>query len=93
MNRFLEDGCLPLDNSIAECMLRLAAVGRKNYMLFGSDAGGHRAAVIYSLVASCKLIDLDPFSYLRDAIAAACAPAFDRFAELTPAAYKAARPG
>lgn len=92
LNRFLEDGRLPLDNNISERMLRLAAVGRKNYMFFGSEAGGHRAAIIYSLVASCKLIGLDPFAYLRDVIATACDPAFDRFTDLTPAAYKAARP-
>ena len=83
---------MPLDNNIAERTLRLAAVGRKNYMFFGSDAGGHRAAVIYSLVASCKLISLDPFAYLRDVISIASDPAFDRFADLTPAAWKAARP-
>lgn len=90
--RFLEDGRLPLDNNIAERMLRLAAVGRKNYMFFGSDAGGHRAAVIYSLVASCRLAGLDPFAYLRDVISIACEPAFDRFADLTPAAWQAAHP-
>lgn len=66
----------------------LAAVGRKKYMFFGSDAGGHRAAIIYSLVASCKLIGLGPFAYLRDVISTACDPAFDRFADLTPAAWK-----
>ena len=92
LNRFLEDGRLPLDNNISERMLRLAAVGRKNYMFFGSDAGGHRAAIIYSLVASCKLIGLDPFAYLRDVIAITCDPACDQFAELTPAAYKATHP-
>lgn len=92
LNRFLEDGRLPLDNNISERMLRLAAVGRKNYMFFGSDAGGHRAAVIYSLVASCKLINLDPFAYLRNVIAITCDPAFDRFAEITPAAWKASHP-
>jgi transposase len=91
LTRFLEDGRLPLDNNIAERMLRLAAVGRKNYMFFGSDAGGHRAAVIYSLVASCKLVGIDPFAYLRDAITTTCDPTFDRFAGLTPAAWKAAR--
>ena len=92
LTRFLEDGRLGLDNNIAERMLRLAAVGRKNYMFFGSDAGGHRAAVIYSLVASCKLIGLDPFAYLRDVITIACDPAFDRFADLTPLAWKMAHP-
>jgi len=92
LGRFLEDGRLPLDNNLAERTLRLAAVGRKNYMFFGSDAGGHRAAIIYSLVASCKLVGLDPFAYLRDVITTACDPAFDRFADLTPAAWKAAHP-
>ena len=92
LNRFLEDGRLPLDNNISERLLRIAAVGRKNYMFFGSEAGGHRAAVIYSLVASCKLIGLDPFAYLRDVIATTCDPAFDHFADLTPAAWQAAHP-
>jgi transposase len=91
LNRFLEDGRLPLDNNISERMLRMAAVGRKNYLFFGSDAGGHRAAVIYSLVASCKLIGIDPFEYLRDVIARTCDPKFNNFADLTPARWKAAR--
>jgi transposase len=88
LNRFLQDGRLLLDNNIAERMLRLAAVGRKNYLFFGSDAGGHRAAVIYSLVASCKLCGIDPFEYLRDVISRVCAPDFKDFAQLTPLAWK-----
>lgn len=91
LNRFLEDGRLPLDNNISERMLRMAAVGRKNYLFFGSDAGGHRAAVIYSLVASCKLIGIDPFEYLRDVIARTCDPQFNNFADLTPARWKASQ--
>ena len=90
LNRFLEDGRLPLDNNISERILRLAVIGRKNYMFFGSDAGGHRAAVIYSLVASCKLIGLDPFEYLRDVIARTCDPKFDNFADLIPSRWQAA---
>ncbi len=89
LGRFLEDGRLPLDNNIAERILRIAAVGRKNWMFFGSDAGGHRAAVIYSLVASCRLCHIDPFAYLRDTIAQACQPGFQDFASLTPLAWKA----
>lgn len=91
LNRFLEDGRLSLDNNIAERMLRIAAVGRKNYLFFGSDAGGHRAAVIYSLVASCKLIGLDPFEYLREVITRTCDPQFNDFADLTPVRWQAAR--
>lgn len=86
-----EDGRLPLDNNISERILRMAAVGRKNWMFFGSDAGGHRAAVIYSLVASCRLCGIDPFAYLRDVIGRICVPKFTDFASLTPARWKAAR--
>ncbi|MFQ5620103.1 MAG: IS66 family transposase [Rhodospirillales bacterium] len=91
LTRYIDDGRLPIDNNIAERALRMAAVGRKNWLFFGSDAGGHRAAVIYSLVAGCKLSRIDPFAYLRDVIARVCLPGFTRFAELTPAAWKAAR--
>ena len=91
LNRYVNDGRLPIDNNIAERALRIAAVGRKNWLFFGSDAGGHRAAIIYSLVASCKLCGIDPFAYLRDAISQTCDPKFNRFADLTPLAWKAAR--
>jgi transposase len=63
----------------------------KNWMFFGSEAGGHRAAVIYSLTASCRLCGIDPFAYLRDVIGQACDPAFDRFADLTPLAWQASQ--
>ena len=43
-------------------------IGRKNYMFAGSDAGGERAAVIYSLVATCKRHNVDPFAYFRDVL-------------------------
>jgi transposase len=66
----------------------MAAIGRKNWIFFGSDAGGHRAAVIYSLVASCRLCGIDPFAYLRDVIARVCVPGFTDFAALTPARWK-----
>ena len=91
LTRYLDDGRLPIDNNISERTLRIAAVGRKNWLFFGSDAGGHRAAVVYSLVASCKLCGIDPFAYLRDVITRACDPDFKDFAQLTPLAWKAAR--
>ena len=90
LTRYVNDGRLSIDNNIAERALRMAAVGRKNWLFFGSDAGGHRAAIIYSLVASCKLCGIDPFVYLRDMINRTCDPKFDRFANLTPNTWKAA---
>jgi len=64
--RYCEDGDLEIDNNGAERSLRGVAVGRKNWMFFGSDNGGRTAAVLNSLIASCKRLHIDPFAYLRD---------------------------
>ena len=68
----------------------MVAVGRKNWMFAGSDEGGKRAAIIYSLVASCKHIGLDPFAYLRDVLDRISTHPHCRIAELTPRGWKAA---
>lgn len=68
LHRFVEDGRLAIDNNRAENQLRLVAVGRKNWLFAGSFAGARRAALLYSLVQSCKLIDVPPFEYLKDVL-------------------------
>jgi len=65
LTRYRDDGQLEIDNNAAERALRAVALGRKNYLFAGSDAGGERAAAIYSLVGTAKLNGLDPESYLR----------------------------
>ena len=50
---------------IAENALRMVSLERKNWLLFGSDHGGERGALLYSLIGTCKLNDVDPESYLR----------------------------
>jgi len=67
---------------------RTAAIGRKNWQFAGSDAGAARAAVIYSLVATCKLRHLDPFAYLRDVLDRVSTHPASRIAELTPSGWK-----
>jgi hypothetical protein len=67
--RYTADGDLAIDNNAAERAIRPLTLGRKNYLFFGSDTGGHTAAVLYSLVASAKRHGLDPFFYLRDVLA------------------------
>jgi transposase len=69
LTRYTEDGHLEIDNSAAERALRAVALGRKNYLFAGSDAGGDRAAAIYSLIGSAKLNGLDPELYLRTVLA------------------------
>lgn len=61
---FAEDGRIEMDNNAAERALRAIALGRKNYLFCGSDAGGERAAAIYSLLGSAKLNGIDPETYL-----------------------------
>jgi len=66
LNRYVEHGALEIDNNIAENAFRGLCVGRRNWVFFGSNEGGKRAAVLLSLVASAKRHGLDPFEYLRD---------------------------
>ncbi|MBA3887440.1 MAG: IS66 family transposase [Acidobacteria bacterium] len=68
LQRYVEDGRLNIDNNRAENQLRVVAVGRKNWLFAGSMAGAHRAALLYSLVQSCKLVDVPPFDYLKDVL-------------------------
>jgi hypothetical protein len=84
LTRFVEDGRLSPDNNGAERALRRVAVGRANWTFCGSEAGGERAAVLYSLVATCKLQGLDPFAYLRDVFSRIATHRANRIDELTP---------
>ena len=68
LTRYIEDGHIEIDNNAAERSLRAVALGRKNYLFAGSDAGGERAAAIYSLIGSAKLNGLDPEAYLREVL-------------------------
>jgi transposase len=90
--RFLEDGRLEIDNNRAERALRGIAVGRKNWLFLGNHEGGSRAAIIYSVIATCKDHGVDPFAYLRDVLARLPTYRGD-YAALTPLAWKRAREG
>ena len=85
--RYLEDGRLKIDNNGAESQLRAVAVGRKNWLFAGSMSGAQRAAVLYSLVQSCRLASIDPFLYFRDVLLRVATHPQSRIAELTPQAW------
>jgi transposase len=89
--RYCDDGDLEIDNNGAERTLRTYAVGRNNWMFFGSDRGGHTAAVLTSLIASCKRLYIDPFAYLRDIFQRISAHPVSRLTELLPDQWKAAQ--
>ena len=85
--RYCDDGRLQIDNNGAERALRTVAVGRKNWIFFGNERGGQTAAVIYSLIATCKEHDVDPRTYLRDVLLRIAKVSDVR--ELTPYGWKA----
>ena len=62
--RYVDDGRIEIDNNAIERQIRPIALGRKNYLFAGSDAGGDRAAMMYSLINTAKLNGLDPEAYL-----------------------------
>lgn len=66
LTRFIEDGRLPIHNNMSELALRREAIGRKNWLFVGSDDGGEVNATFTSLLASCQLAKVEPWSYLRD---------------------------
>ena len=82
--RCFDDGRLALDNNPAERALRCVAIGRKNYLFAGSDAGGRRAAAIYALIESAKLNGLNPQHYLADVLARIADHPARHIAELLP---------
>lgn len=82
--RYVDDGHLEMDNNAAERALRVVALGRKNYLFAGSDRGGERAAVIYSLIGTAKLNGLDPETYLREVLSQIADHPINRIEELLP---------
>jgi transposase len=68
LSRFTEHGFLNIDNNASERALRAVAVGRKNYLFAGSDAGGQTAAVLYTMTQTCRRHGIDPFVYLKDVL-------------------------
>ena len=87
--RYLDDPDLAIDNNLAERALRCVAVGRKNWLFAGNDEGGRRAAIIYSLICTCKAHGIDPFSYLRDVLNRISTHPASRIDALLPHQWKA----
>ena len=82
--RFLDDGRICLSNNAAERALRGVALGRKSWLFCGSDRGGQRAAIMYSLIVSAKLNDVDPQAWLADVLARIADHPVQKLDELLP---------
>ena len=68
LTRYLEDGCVPIDNNHIEQQIRPLALGRKNWLFAGSLRAGQRAAAVMTLIQSAKLNGHDPYAYLKDVL-------------------------
>jgi Transposase and inactivated derivatives len=82
--RFLTDGRVCLTNNAAERALRCVPLGRKAWLFCGSDRGGQRAAIVYSLIQTCRLNDVDPQAWLADVLARIAGCRISQLADLLP---------
>jgi transposase len=96
LQRYTEAGFLSIDNNISERTVKTPAIGRKNWLFVASETGGHRAARLFSLTASCKANGVEPFAYLRDIFARlpllGDSPTTEQLDELLPDRWLAAHP-
>lgn len=91
LTRYLEDGDLSIDNNHTERSIRGVAVGRHNWVFLGSDRGGHTMAVLRSFVASCELVQVDPFEWFRDILSRIATHSIQQLDELLPHRWSIAR--
>jgi len=86
LTRYTEDGRLNIDNNLTENSIRPVALGRKNYLFAGSHDAAQRAAMIYSFLATCKINNVEPFSWLKDTLTKIADHPANRLEELLPGA-------
>jgi transposase len=68
LTRYVTDGRLEMSNNAAERAMKPPVLGRKNYLFCGSDAGGQRAACIYTIIETAKMCRINPQAYLADVL-------------------------
>ncbi len=91
LTRYTTQGFLAIDNNWAEREMKKIAIGRKNWLFFGSDQGGKTAAVLFSLVSTCQRHGVDPFRYLEDVLYRLPTHPQQRIEELFPDHWQKAR--
>lgn len=89
LRQFLREGLAPIDNNACERAIRPVAIGRNNWLFAGSMRGGRAAAVIYSLIQSCKLANVDVLAYLADVLVRVATHPASRIDDLLPANWAA----
>ncbi|MDX2226910.1 MAG: transposase, partial [Verrucomicrobiae bacterium] len=83
---FLHHGEVEIDNNLVENAIRPTAVGKKNWLFFGTELSGQKAAVLYTIIESCRRHQIDPESYLRHVLTVLPTATTSQIKDLTPAA-------
>lgn len=93
LTRFLDDGSIPIDNTLVERLHRRPAIGKRNFLFVGSHAGGERAAIAYSVLGTCRLLGLNPVAYLASVLPVLTRGIdVEQIPTLMPKAWKLAHP-
>lgn len=90
--RIIDHGEVEWTNNLVENVIRPTAIGKKNYLFFGADEAGQRNAIVYTLIANCRLHGVEPYEYLKDVLTRLPSATNQQLEELTPKNWKAARP-
>ncbi len=91
LNLYLENERLEICNNLVENAIRPTAIGKKNFLFFGSPESGQTSAVIYSLIETCRKLDINPADYLRETLSALPTMKQAEAASWTPAQWKTSR--
>jgi len=90
--RYTEAGFLAIDNNAAEREMKRIAIGRKNWLFFGSGKGGDTAAILFSFTSTCRRLGVEPWAYLRDVLTRLPTTPPEQLADLLPDHWQAAQP-
>ncbi len=91
LERFLEHGEAEIDNNLVENAIRPTALGKKNWLFFGSEEAGQRSAVMYTLIENCRMHSVEPYAYLKDVLERLPRCTNKDVDQLTPLKWKQAR--
>ena len=89
--RIMETGVVELDQNLCENKIRPTALGKKHFMFFGAEQAGERNAMVYTLIANCRMHDVEPLEYLKDVLTRAPLMTNQNIGELTPLNWKQSR--
>ena len=84
LERFVDAGHVEIDNNLVENAIRPTAVGKKNWLFMGSAEAGERNAVVYTLVANCRMHGIEPYAYLKDVLTRLPSTTNQEVEQLTP---------